>query len=259
MRAATAIEAALPEYLTSTTRIAQNPLRRQPLTYPAIVDECLGAFLGYLIGDGHISAVKRTIGLTTGDEPQADHFIHLTEALFNLTPRKAWDATKWRVKFSSRNVQDFLTHLGLHTGFAARKKDVPACVLRSPKPVVVAFLRALYDCDGYAGNAGVILSTASVEMSKTVQLLLLNFGVLSTRRLNKDGCWHVHTLGRSAEVFQREIGFGLQRKQRLVLAYGFTVFFVPHGENARRDGFADSRNFHFNIHGFAFFKLRKPL
>ena len=33
-----------------------------------MVDERSRAFLGYLIGDGHISERKRTIGLTTGDE-----------------------------------------------------------------------------------------------------------------------------------------------------------------------------------------------
>ncbi len=74
---------------------------------------------------------------------------------------------------------------------------------------MTAFLRAYYDCDGYAGSQGVILSTSSTEMSKTVQLLLLNFGILSRRGLNKDGCWHVHTTGRSAARFLDEIGFGL--------------------------------------------------
>src|SRR5207253_4482471 len=96
----------------------------------------------------------------------------------------------------------------------ARIKDVPVAILRSPKSVVAAFLRAYYDCDGYAGSAGVILSTSSESMSKTVQLLLLNFGILSRRRLNKDGCWHVHTTGSSAAKFLTEIGFGLERKQK---------------------------------------------
>ena len=88
-------------------------------------------------------------------------------------------------------------------------KNVPDVILRSPKSVVAAFLRAYYDCDGYAGKQGIILSTSSVEMSKTVQLLLLNFGILSTRRPPQDGCWHVHTQGKSAAVFLKEIGFGL--------------------------------------------------
>ncbi len=192
---------------------------RKPVRIPKVVDERFGAFLGYLIGDGHISDVKRTMGMTSGDEPQADHFAALVTELFGVTPRKKWDQTKWRIVFSSRTVQDFLVSLGLKTGFAARVKEVPECVLRSPKPVVVAFLRALYDCDGYAGPKGVILSTSSTEMSKLVQLLLLNFGILSSRHPHKDGCWHVHTLGASAKVFRAEIGFGLERKQTRLYEY----------------------------------------
>jgi stage V sporulation protein R len=194
-------------------------IRPQPITIPQIVDEDLGAFLGYLIGDGHISDVKRTIGLTTGDEPQADHFARLVEKLFGLEPVKKWDESKWRIRFSSRNAQRFLEHLGLKTGFCAREKTVPDVILRSPKPVVAAFLRALYDCDGYGGKAGVILATSSIEMSKTVQLLLLNFGIQSTRRPHKDGCWHVHSAGKSAARFLDEIGFGLDRKQRSLRAH----------------------------------------
>jgi len=81
------------------------------------------------------------------------------------------------------------------------------------------FLRALFDCDGYAGKSGVILSTSSVAMSRTVQLLLLNFGILSSRRPHADGCWHVHVTGRSAERFLNDIGFGLERKQDRLRKY----------------------------------------
>jgi hypothetical protein len=65
----------------------------------------------------------------------------------------------------------------------------------------------------------VILSTSSEEMGKQVQLLLLNFGILSWRRPQKDGCWHVKTLGKSAALFKEEIGFGLQRKQEALRRY----------------------------------------
>jgi stage V sporulation protein R len=189
------------------------------ITIPHIVDEELGAFLGYLIGDGHISQVKRTIGLTTGDESQADHFAELVEKLFGLKPVKKWDKTKWRIRFSSGNAQRFLQHLGLSTGVCARTKTVPDVILRSPKSVVIAFLRALYDCDGYGGKAGVILATSSVEMSKMVQILLLNFGILSTRIPHKDDCWHVQSLGKAARKFLAEIGFGLERKQATLRSY----------------------------------------
>ena len=196
-----------------------NQNKRATVRIPEIVDERFGAFLGYLIGDGHISDKKRVIGLTTGDEAQADHFAELTRELFVIEPRKKWDQTKWRVLFSSRTVQDFLSSLGLKTGFAARVKDVPDCILKSPKPVVAAFLRALYDCDGYAGPHGVILATSSPTMSEQVQMILLNFGVRSTRRPHRDGCWHVHTQGLSAKAFQERIGFGLPRKQEKLRQY----------------------------------------
>ena len=201
------------QYETGLATLGTRIKSPRHIRVPTMVDERLAAFLGYLIGDGHISEIRRVIGLTSGDESQADHFAALTEELFGLTPRKKWDATKWRVLLSSRELQDFLTHLGLQTGVAARRKTVPEVILRSPASVVAAFLRALYDCDGYAGSQGVILATSSEAMSKVVQLLLLNFGILSRRRPQRDGCWHVQTCGRSAEVFEHCIGFGLERKR----------------------------------------------
>ncbi len=193
--------------------------RRTPIRVPELVDERLAAFLGYLCGDGHISEVKRTIGLTTGDEEQAQTFANLVSSLFGLEATWRKDGNRWRISFSSRDVEDFLKHLGLKTGVAARVKCVPDVILRSPEPVVASFLRALYDCDGYAGDAGVILSTSSERMGELVQLLLLNFGILSTRRLQRDGCWHVHTAGRSTVDFYMRIGFGLERKQTALGQY----------------------------------------
>ncbi|MBL8795657.1 MAG: SpoVR family protein [Planctomycetia bacterium] len=213
------LEELLPRYQADRACKTSMQNKRVACRIPSVVDEKLAAFLGYLIGDGHISAIKRTIGLTTGDEPQAAHFAELTAELFEIQPVWKWDRSKWRLRFSSRNLQEFLVHLGLKTGVCAREKSVPDAILRSPKTVVAAFLRALYDCDGYAGKAGVILSTSSVEMCKQVQLLLLNFGIVSTRVPHKDGCWHVHTLGKAAITFEREIGFCLQRKRDALRQY----------------------------------------
>jgi stage V sporulation protein R len=207
------------EYEAANAVLGPPMSRRKPIKVPTVVDERLAMFLGYLVGDGHISAVKRTIGLTTGDEEQAETFVQLVQDLFGLYVHRRWDPNRWRLSFSSLDVQDFLKHLGLKLGVAARIKDVPDVILRSPGSVVAAFLRALYDCDGYAGNAGVILSTSSESMGKTVQVLLLNFGILSTRRRQQDGCWHVHIMGQSAEVFRDEIGFGLRRKRDKLRAY----------------------------------------
>jgi stage V sporulation protein R len=213
------VAAVVAEYDTTlaTATIMHN--KRRVVRIPEIVDKSLASFLGYLIGDGHISDRKRVIGLTTGDEEQADRFAELVLELFDITVRKKKDIGRWRVLFSSQTIKDFLVHLGLKTGVCARIKQVPDVILRSPAPIVAAFLRAYLDCDGYAGKQGVILSASSESLGKTVQLLLLNFGVLSSRRPHKDGCWHVHVVGRSCDVFEKHIGFGLARKQAALRKY----------------------------------------
>src|SRR5262249_35070050 len=130
------IEQVLPGYRADREAKSFNLNKRSAIRVPGVVDEGFAEFLGYLIGYGHISEPKRTVGLTSADEDEADRFLDLAATLFAVRPVKKWDKTKWRVKFSSAHVQDFLKSLGLKTGFCAREKTVPDVVLRSPKSVV---------------------------------------------------------------------------------------------------------------------------
>ncbi|HEX8789669.1 MAG TPA: SpoVR family protein [Polyangiaceae bacterium] len=193
---------------------------RADVRIPNVVDERLASLLGYLVGDGHISRVKRHFGLTTGDEAQALSFARLGRELFDLEPRVRKDAGRFRVLFHSETVSDFLVEaLGLTTGPSARQKRIPDAVLRSPRDVVAAFLRAYFDCDGHAGPSGIILSTSSDALAEQVQLLLLNFGILSRRKLAAHDIWRVQMQGACAAVFAERIGFGLVRKQDAAKAY----------------------------------------
>lgn len=216
------VSAALALYQAAGNQAAARrlPALRAPVAIPREVDPDLGAFLGLLVGDGHISRVKHHLGITTADLESLEQFVALSRALFGRPCSVRRDPGRWRVLLHSEPVSDFLVEgLGLTHGPSARKKRVPDCVLRSPKEVVAPFLRAYFDCDGYAGPQGVILSTASEVMSEQVQLLLLNFGVLSRRRAQGDGCWHVAVQGASAATFEREIGFGLSRKRAKLAEY----------------------------------------
>jgi stage V sporulation protein R len=194
--------------------------KRKAVRIPDRVDEELAAFLGYLVGDGHISTVKCVVGLTTGDREQADEFARLMRHLFDLLPHTKLDGGRRRLGVHSETLADFLIEaVGLTHGPSARFKQVPAVVLRSPSHVVRSFLRAYFDCDGHAGRQGVILSTSSEVMSRQIQLILLNYGILSRRRPHKDGSWHVQVMGKSAQVFAEKIGFGLARKQKALEDY----------------------------------------
>jgi len=189
---------------------------RLPLVAPTHVTESFAEFLGYLIGDGNIHVSKNAIGYTTGDRELADRYASLVTELFAIEPTLFWDdrtvngkGGRWRVVFYSANVLDLLQSLGINLRAKARQKSIPDCILRSPKPVISAFLRAYFDCDGCASvKQGVILSTFSDDIAQTLQVLLLNYGVLTRRR----GV-NVWISGKSAQVFAQEIGFGLARKR----------------------------------------------
>src|SRR5258708_11413822 len=163
---------------------------RLPLVAPTHVTESFAEFLGYLIGDGNIHVSKNAIGYTTGDRELADRYASLVTELFAIEPTLFWDdrtvngkGGRWRVVFYSANVLDLLQSLGINLQAKAPQKSIPDCILRSPKPVVSAFLRAYFDCDGCASvKQGVILSTFSDDIAQILQLLLLNYGVLTRRR-----------------------------------------------------------------------------
>jgi stage V sporulation protein R len=218
-RSADVLDPLLAEYRMDLENKSFMANSRASIQAPEIVDERLASFLGYLLSDGNISECKRVVSLTTGDEEQADRFSALSEELFGIKPIKVKDDARWRIHLYSQNLIGFLGHLGCPTGYSARIKTVPEVILQSPKPVVAAFLSSYFDGDGYAGELGIILSTSSEELGKVVQLILLNFGILSNRRPQKDGCWHVHIFGRSAKTFLEEIGFGLKRKQDALRRY----------------------------------------
>ena len=189
---------------------------RFPLTAPTHITEAFAEFLGYLIGDGNIHITKNAIGYTTGDRELADRYALLVRDLFAIEATPYWDARtlkgkggRWRVVFYSANVLDLLQSLGIDLKAKAREKRIPDCILRSPKQVVSAFLRAYFDCDGCASvKQDVILSTFSDDIAQTLQILLLNYGILSRQR----GV-NVWISGKSAEVYAQEIGFGLARKR----------------------------------------------
>ncbi len=195
---------------------------RRELVVQSHVDESFAAFLGYLIGDGNIHVSKQGVGFTSGDRESVDHYAGLVRTLFGITPKVFWDARtvngrggRWRVVFYSANVLSLLSALGIDVNAKARSKRIPDVILRSPKSVVSAFLRAYFDCDGCASlTSGVLLSTFSEDIALSLQILLLNYGILS----RKHGV-NVDITGRSCELFEREIGFGLTRKRAKLRAY----------------------------------------
>jgi spore cortex formation protein SpoVR/YcgB (stage V sporulation) len=211
---AEAIERALESYDGQTQSIAKSEL----IAVPDEVTESFGRFLGLLVGDGHVSEPAGQVGFTCDSKAKAEEFAGLADELFGVSTTVSEDDGRWRTYIYSAHLVRLLTQeFGIQTG--AAEKIVPSQIHRSPKPVVREFISALFDADGYAGEQGTILSTKSESVSKTVQLLLTNFDIISRRREQADGCYHVHITGESADRFATQIGFGYTGKDEALTTY----------------------------------------
>jgi stage V sporulation protein R len=189
---------------------------RSLLTLPDVLNEEMGWLLGYFIGDGN--RTKSGICLTTGDEEVARRLSQVIASSLGLRAKLKWDATesggRWRVAVHSRELLRWLEDIGINLEDKARRKKIPAPILRSPKSVMSAFLRGYFDADAYVDAEGVRLSSSSEELIRTVQIVLLNYGILSRQRRHPHDILQLEISGASAAIFLDEIGFSLERKQR---------------------------------------------
>jgi stage V sporulation protein R len=215
----------IDETLTTTayqgTRAGKILSTRTSLSLPEDLNEELAWFLGYFIGDGNLT--KSGVCLTSGDEEVIRRISDILSASFGLRALVKWDATeiggRWRVAVHSRELWRWLESVGVNLEDMARTKKVPSLILRSPKSVVSAFLRGYFDADAYAGPVGVRLSSSSKELIRIVQLILLNYGILSRQRKHLSDILQLEIAGASAERYLNEIGFSLKRKQRALGEY----------------------------------------
>ena len=106
----------------------------------------------------------------------------------------------------------------------APHKQVPGCILRSPRHVVVAFLRGLFSGDAsvFPDRSLVEYTTASSVMAHQVQTLLLSLGVPARLRLKHVRGYGEYSVvgigGAAVRVFAREVGFVCARKQEPLAA-----------------------------------------
>jgi stage V sporulation protein R len=217
---AAALDAALATLEYREGRAGRILPTRRAMRLPSELNEELAWLLGYFVGDGNLN--KSGVGFTTGDEELAAKLCATVESLFGLKPRLKLDTseghTRWRVVVHSRELWRVLAAVGINLEARARAKNIPASILRSPESVVAAFLRGYFDADAYAGKEGVRLSSSSGELIRTVQIVLLNYGILSRQRRHLHDITQLEISGSSAARFLEAIGFSLVRKQRALRA-----------------------------------------
>jgi intein/homing endonuclease len=178
--------------------------------------------LGLFVAEGNFESGGITI---TNKDPYIEEF--LLNDYANLgRPFARYDDRHFM--FNSKELVTWFDKFGLKK-HNARLKEIPLPLLKMPKDVIVNFLQGMFDGDGMSTHKEIKYSSTSKKLAQTLQILLLNFGIISHVRKqvqrtssssiipNKNHVCTMYNLfiySDHAIKFYNEIGFRLDRKQK---------------------------------------------
>ncbi|HJR88115.1 MAG TPA: LAGLIDADG family homing endonuclease, partial [Acidimicrobiia bacterium] len=215
--------------------------RKNPVVLPEKWTEEFAHYVGWLIGDGSLTADTAVTVYGTASEQQSVMLAHLallTEINSGVAPKPTkMDNGTYQLRLGRHAFMNFLEALGVSRSRASGKR-IPWAIFEAPKPIVAAFLRGLFDADGCVRHGDdtryVGLASSSVNLARDAQLLLNTFGVegaiYEVRRTRTESFTYVNKAGERSsyrtqalfdlrisgsdiERFEGSIGFGLERKR----------------------------------------------
>jgi intein/homing endonuclease len=189
-----------------------------------------GRFLGYFMGDGSYHSDTLSVVCTRKDEDVAADVDALIRKLLGLNPKRRCVGSHdggTEIRVGSQRLRSAFGKLGI-VELGKRKTrrivKVPECIWRSPRAVIVEFLRGLFESDGFSNRqtGDVKFFSKYQEFIDDVQLLLLAFGITSkgtsVKKLSGDGHEYMgrelRLRAREALLFHQRIGFISARKRQ---------------------------------------------
>jgi len=222
------------------------------LALPKILDERIAAFLGLFVSEGSLLKVKgrqKYSYLQFGFSDACAEFINEIDNLFYLVFGSRFNRKRKngivRYKMSSVLFGEWLAKVcDLHGNDKTGEIGVPDSIKKSPEDIQSTFLKWLFEGDGSAKIAGnsysITYSSKSYNLVNDLQLMLLNFGVLSSirseTRKNRPGelYWEIKIVSNESRInFLNKIGFLTSYKNDRCVnnaAYESSVYFLPNQE-----------------------------
>lgn len=215
---------------------------------PTILNERLAEWLGIFTGDGSIK-FRSENGKADGvrfpadskDLDFAEYIKEATEELFGIDSRisKVKDKNMYEICAHSINLGNFL----IQNGFAKKNKitsmverndhiyHVPELIFQSPKKVICAYLRGLFETDGSVSNGQIMFYSKFEHLVKEVQELLTYVGIQS-RVSKKDRSQDPNSFNdtmfalnirykHDKLIFRDKVGFISKRKKAVLSACEF--------------------------------------
>jgi len=198
--------------------------RVQSKVLPRELQEDMAFILGALVAEGTVK--DHEIEFCNSDEELLQEFDRRWQRSFpdcrlhrfSRKPNSYGKKPYQTREIHSRRVVQFLRNAGLKP-VKSREKAVPQPVLQSPRAVAAAFLRAYFEGDGSISSSGKkMVELSCVSVSETlidqIQVLLLRFGIASTKRFDRyRGTHKLYIRGlENYRLFQEQIGFVSKRK-----------------------------------------------
>ncbi len=184
------------------------------LTYPTKMTKELARILGYLVSEGHLD---HRIGFSNADPDVLEDFTKCFKTVFGVeisnnfteTVNSKTNISTFELRLEWPGLIQFLDSIGFNSKIS-KTKTIPSSILCSPKEYVVEFLKAYFEGDGSISKTQIYSASVSLELSKQIQLLLLNFGIISsfkTVNVKNVDYYLVDIHGKEIDIFMKEIGF----------------------------------------------------
>ncbi len=189
--------------------------KARSISIPDEMSEALGLFIGLLTADGGLTIHNRIV-YTQANEEVLGIYTKLLKDLFGIdAPRTAKSGASNKAKdviVHSKNLKDFLAHLGVYA-VGARDKEIPRSIRQSAPETITAFIKGLMRNDGHISSRGIEVTLASEKLLKQLQIIFLNFGIVSSihkktvKGYEHNTYWRLAIYGSDIVSYAKEIGF----------------------------------------------------
>ncbi len=191
------------------------------INLPTTLNKEFAQFLGYLIGDGCIETDRVTFfeqnkQLALTYQKKFNQFFKI-----NSSYRFRESKNYYQIRFTSRPLVRLIKEEFPEIR-KALDSEIPKKILLSDNRIVAAFLRGLFDADGFVNiKRGVALGINNKKLAQHTQLALLRFSILSSlleydNKANKYSNNPRFTVDitekKSIQLFKKHIGFSFHEK-----------------------------------------------
>lgn len=199
----------LNQWVESLSKQQSSHLNQRDM--PTVLTSDLAYLFGLLIGDGCLTRTESIIFSNVDLDILQFYFRSMSE-YFEVVPQKTG---KCDYIIRDRYLRKYFEMCGLSIS-DSHNKQVPECILATPKDIQASFISGLFDTDGGVEQNVISYCSVSEKLIRQVQLMLLQFGIISRVRHKtaKSGLSHyvLRISGKNIDLFNDKIGFKCARK-----------------------------------------------